>query len=540
MDTQLFNRIDQDTPRFNPQIAGGLARKQLESVEGYVDRVMRCMAASLPPEMKYVGPGRCSPVEEYNTATMRRNTTQQFELARCDMYLNKYQFELRGEPLKIAHLYLPFVNEAGLIHMMGSQFSVSPVIADHAISVGKDQLFIPLNRDKLTFMRFLYHFRVDGRREPAYVVWAQIYHPPTIRTPGKSRKTSMARTSNLHYLLCKYGFTKTFADMAGVEAHCGYADTINGETYPPDEWIICESAHVKPRGVNARMYRPSQIRVAIRRVQTDYLTVTSMLAGFFYIVDHFPERIRPDDIEDTALWRILLGHVYFSNSETEGKLLNKFNAHMASLDGYVDGMVREWMREDGIHVEDIYELLMYLIQTYPYRIANSSRQISSMYWKRLTILRYLLIDIIKAIFEMLFAIQKAAQTPKGLTKKDVESIMTRKLKPRMIVHINQPHAEVASVSSPTDNMIFKITCNIVLQSKARGGPAAKSKSTPFDKTRILDSSIAEVGSFQHLPKTQPTGHNRINPCLPLGPDGAIEPNPKHAELLAAVQREIER
>ena len=539
MDTRLFSRINQDTPRFNPAIAEGLARKQLESVEQYIDRVMRCAEVSFPPGLKYISCARCTPIEEYNIATMRRNTTQQFELARCDMYLMKYFFELHGEELKPRYLYLPYVNEAGLIYMMGSLFSVSPVIADHAISVGKDQLFIPLNRDKLTFMRFLYHFRVDGQRDSAYVVWSQIYHPPTVRIPGKSRKTTMARTSNMHYLLCKYGFTRTFTEQAEAEAYCGYPDTINNERYPVEDWVICESAHLKPRGVNARMYRPSTVWVAIRRSQYD-LTTASMIAAFFYIADHFPDRVVPSDVDNVALWRVLLGHVYFSNTESEGKLLNKFNAHMASLDGYVDGMVREWFREDGIHVDDIYELLMHLIKTYPYRITNSSRQISSMYGKRLTILRYLLIDIIKAIFEMLFAIQKAAQSPKGLTKKDVDSIMTRKLKPRMIVHINQPHAEVASVSSPTDNMIFKITSNIVLQSRARGGAAAKSKSTPFDNTKILDASIAEVGSYQHLPKTEPTGRNRINPCLGLGPDGAIEPNPKWAPLLSSVQREIER
>ena len=113
------------------------------------------------------------------------------------------------------------------------------------------------------------------------------------------------------------------------------------------------------------------------------------------------------------------------------------------------------------------------------------------------------------------------------------------MEPLLIVKINHKHSEVTSVSSPSDCMAFKITANLVLQSDIGSGNAA-AKSLKLDSSKVLHSSIAEVGQFNNLPKTDPTGRKRINPMLRLGHQWAVMPNPAHAALLASVEDDIRR
>lgn len=542
MDKKLFAYIEKQCPKFNPDIANGLAVIQMAHVEQYIDSVMRCAETSFPPGLRYVRYERCKPGEEYAQVTAKRNNRQTYELAKSDVYLVKYYFEFTGpdgrtEELKPRFLYLPYVSDSGLITILGSTFSISPILADPAISVGVDNIFIPLNRDKLTFKRLIHHFVMDGVRETSYVVWSSIYHPParTRNSPTK-RRTIDVNSTIMHYMLCKYGFSRTFAEFGNADVRIGY-DEINETNFPKSEWKICESIKIKPKGVKTKLYAPSNIRLAIRHEHYN-LTTQSMIGGFFYVVDHFPDRVLPEYVDTERMWKTLMGHVIFATNESEGKLVLNVDAHMVSLDGYIDGMVREWLREDGVKVDNVYELFMHVIETFHTRITQGGAAVSTMYGKRLMVLRWVLMDIIKAIFNVTFQLQKYSK--KVLTKNEIVNIMNAELKPELIFRINRRHSEVASISSPSDNKCFKITSNVVLQTNSTGGTRSKAKATIIDPSKHLHASIAEVGQFNNLPKSEPTGRSRINLYISLGPDGSILRDPSKQELIDSVQEAIQR
>lgn len=535
MDRRLFDHIHRAIPKFNDLVCEGLAVEHMKHVEKYIDRIWECAAPGFPEGLKYEGYARCTPYEEYAIAPAKRKNKKIFEMARSDIYLVKYYFSWQGEMLRPVYLYLPFVRDGGTITLRGSTFAVSPVLADKAISVGVDSIFIPLNRDKLTFKRTIHHYKVNGKRDTAYVVWSNIYHTPRGRRgQSQQRKIVDMNATPVHYLFCKYGLKETFAYFANAEIAVGYQD-ITPEKFPPSEWKICEPCGMKPRGLRRRYFNPPRVKLAIRNEAYNY-TTQSMIAAFFYIVDHFPDRVEPEYVLDVDFWRVLLGKIAIDENVSEGKLLNGVEAHLASLDGYIDGMVIEWLREDGIYVNDIYELFMHVIETMPERLSQSGSEVASMYGKRLTVLRYALIDIIKAIFNFMFALKPG--TGKETSKSEIINAMNRFLKPRLIVRMNHKHGEVASISSPGDNKIFKITSNVVLQTNTAGGKS-KAGST-IEPSIFLHGSIAEVGSFCNLPKSAPTGMSRVNPNVQIMADGSIERDPDKVELIDKVQEEIQR
>lgn len=550
MDNKLFGMVDNQMPKFNPLIANGLAVEQMKDVEHYIDQIFRCASLGFPDGLKYEGYVRCTPTEEYNEITHKRNNKRLCETARSDLYLVKYNFKLGNEQLYPRYLYLPFVNDAGIITLRGSRFMISPVLADRAISVETDNIFIPLNCAKLKFEKAVQHFRilgVDEGQETVDVVWSAVHNLMGKPRKDGTRPTIDACSTLVHYLFCYYGVTETFARFANTRVVVGGPE-IDEHSYPKDKWTIFSSIQLKPKGVRDKFYASSNIRLAVPADQYTRLN-KSLIGGFFYIVDHFPDRVLPEYIaplgasdEDLRaeknLWKTLLGHVIFASETSEGELINKINEHLGSLDEYIDEMIQDNLRRDGIIVDNIYTLFVHVIETLPARLMSAGDNVSSMYGKRLTVIHYILFDIIKAIMTVRFKLQSASKK-KPLTVDDINKIMNRELGRDLITQINRKHGEVTSISSPGDNKIFKITSNVVMQTKSGSG-GRRSKANLSDPSKALHASIAEVGSFSNLPHSDPTGRSRLSPYLRLEDDGMIARNPEFIELLDRVQALIQK
>lgn len=530
----LYDAVDSQIPEFNPKIAEGLIVSEISEVEQYVHRLFLQAKRDFPPELDYINYERCEPKEIYSVISQRsRNKAGKhvYEFSESNIYLMKYHFTLNGEMLPPVYIYLPYVKEAGIITIKGSNFAISPVLADMSLSVGQDNIFIYMNKSKITWRQFLHHYVLDGETKSEYIVWSRA-HNNGIKPTALSRKTS-----NVHYLFCKYGLTETFRKYGNAEVVIGY-DDINPHNYPPAEYHIATSTRLKPPGKNGK-YFPSDVRLAIPRSQLNHVT-SSMIVAFFYVVDHFPERVSPDMVNNTDIWRILLGHCIFKTNDSEGKLLTSINTHFTSFDSFVDGMVRDWLNQDGILVDDIYDLFAHVAATYSSRISLASKTLASMYNKRLIVLRYVLFDLTDGIFNTLFDAVKLTRNGNQVKEKDIKKVFRRRLKPKLVTFINRKHAEVSSVSSSSDNMATKITSNVVMQSNMAGTTTSKAKGSTFDDSKALHSSIAEVGNYNNLPKSDITGRGRLNMFVRIRHDNSVERNPKLQPLLDNVQRWISR
>lgn len=535
MDTDLFDYIDGQLPNFNPVIAEGLACKHLEQAELYIDRVLKEASKDFPPGFEYVRYSYPTPKEIYEYVSAKRNNRQTVEMSESTLRMIFLHFRHNGEDQKPRPLYLPYARPGGLISLMGSRFAVSPVISDRAISVNEESIFIPLNRDRLTFFRHRYVFNIlNEGPSAAWVPYINLHHASGKRSGLMSTAKPImdAKCSNAHYLFCKYGVYATFA-LCGAEIAAGYSE-INPVNYNSEEWVICESMMAKPRGLRTRSYIPSQLRIAVRREQFT-LRIRSVMAALFYLIDHFPDRISPAEMNGDSLMRILLGHLIFASNESEGKLKNNVDSHMNSIDRYIDGMVLTWLKEANVFVENIYDLFLNIIDTFTERVATSSNTMSSMYGKRLVILRYALFDITSSINAMLYALQKKAKKP--LTATDINGILNKYLNPRLAIRMNSGHAEVSSVSSATDNNATRISLSAVLQTRTSAN-GARSKTASFGPSLAMHASLIDVCQYNNLPKSEPTGRERLNPYLNLSHDYMTLPNEKYRALLEEMQETI--
>lgn len=535
IDSLLDELIDSETPKINPDIANGIALRHMTQAEQYINDILTNVAKDFPKGLEYLGCQRCTPVEEFNNITNKSTSNRKsFDIAESSIYLMKYFFRFEGKDLPPRHIFLPFVSTAGSITLSGSKFVISPILTDRVFSIGVQEVFVRLLRAKMKCYRSLHNIVINGYKESVQVVWSEIYNKSA--TMKKLKSPVNAKHTLAHYLFCKYGFAETMQRFTGCTPIVG-REEINNNTFPDTEWVICESTRIAPRGAMRGFYEPTSIRVAIRKDQFTS-SVKSLIAGFFYVIDFFPRRFSPEHINNTTLWRIALGIIIFTDTISEGKLIEDISKHIMSLDEYMDNVVIVKLKDIGYDVKDLYQLFYIIIQNFNDWLLKAPDNVNSMYNKELSILYDVLYEITKNIFDMHFKLK--AQTKKKLTENEIRTIMNATLRPRAIFNIMKTKKGVSTVSYSGDNKFFKITSMLVPQSSSGGKSSKKERVSVEDPQYHFHSSIAEVGSFLFLPKADPSGHARISPFLQLSPNGSIQRDPNKAPLLDAIQEKIKR
>ncbi len=431
-------------------------------------------------------------------------------------------------------MFLAFVSDAGCLVMGGSRFNISPILADRVISVGVSYIFIRLLKARLTFERTSHHFMMDDRRETIQVIWSEIYNKNA--RMKKLKRTVKAKHSLVHYLLCKYGFSDMFMKFGNCKPIVGGTE-ITSNVYNPEEWVICSSTTMKPRDCPRGFYQPTSIRIAVRR---DELTpmVRQLIGGFFYVVDHFPMDMQPEYVDSKQRWMILLGQLIFSSTINHGKLYNDIDDHLASLDSYIDNIVMAKLKEIGVKIDDVYQLFAILIETFNDRLLGAKGKISSMYEKELAILPFLLYELSSAITNLYFRLKAASK--KDLSETEVKSIMNATLRPRLIFAIRKEHGEVSTIAYSGDNKAFKITSLLVPQSDSNRQNSRKDRAVLDDPSKRLHVSVAEVGGYSNLPKSEPSGRSRLNIHVQTDEKSVVMRNPELQEMLDHVQELIKQ
>lgn len=542
----LAEFVAQDTPKFNKEVVNGLACTYLtpENIERYLDHIFRSASKSFPAGLTYEGYARCTPFEEYCEMVKSKTNSRQFELAQTNIYFIKFMFSYNGEPIHPPrYVWLPYVEDAGTMHIGGALYQISPVLSDKVISPGRDTVFVRLLRDKLIFLRCMHSVSIDGVRENSYVVWSKIYR----NSKEKRLATTKALPTVPHYLFAKYGFSECFQKYVGFVPVVG--TDITRENYPESDWVICESSSavtkVPPPGFMGVNYTPSNIKLAIPRDKWSPL-VKSFVAGLYYVIDHFSDRWKPEWLDDKRLWIILLGHIYYSGIYGDNKNYTLMSEHFNSLDEYADPIIIEKLRESGHVIEDFYDLMVLLMDKYNSFIHDTGNSVLSMYGKSLEVLYYVLLDITTSIFTVNFKLnrmaKRAAQTSRvHLSLNAITETFNRYLTPGKIFKIRQKNVAVEPTSYSGDNKYPKFTSKIVEQEANPGLGRNKSgkKRKVISENNHLDISMVEAGSILFLSKNNPSPASRINPYVRLDlATSTIVPNPEFKELIDSVAKKF--
>lgn len=536
MDKLFLRLVEQHTPKMTKSVVEGLACQHMKKTEEYIDRVFKLVAKTFPLGLTYDGYERCTPHEEFEETTKIKNNQRTFDLAPSYIYLVKYKFSFKGEKLPDRYIHLPYVEDAGIISLGGARFHVTPVLSDKVISAGPDSIFVRTLQKKHIFKRIWHSIVIDNKKETTHVVWSQIKKSGTT-TDKNIPATTRASTCLAHYLFAKHGFDETFRRYAGFIPVAG-GDEINSESYPDTDWIICQSEYeksqIKPKTFLGEFYKGTNIRLAIRKDKWCDMT-KALVVGFYYVIDHFPNRFKPqsDYLNNTNLWKILMGHILHSGVYGEDKLHTLVTTHFDSLDNCLDEIAIEKLKERGYIIQnpfDFYDLLALLMNNFNNLILDSENTRSSMYGKNMEVLYYVLYDITSGIIKAMFNLRTLANK-RELVAKDIVDMCKKNLRTGAIFELSSGKIITESISYSGDHKYIKLTSKMTEQESLPGATRAKSKHASVGENMRFHISMIEGGSFLYLAKRSPTPTNRVNPYVTIEPaTGTIVPNPKFNEV----------
>lgn len=525
MDLSLLRMVKKNTPPLNEHIVNGLATAHMKFAEDFMTDIFRTVARDFPPALKFVSGERCTPYEEFTDEPRSRASGRPtVDIAQSDIYMMKYTFSFDGEILPPRYIFLPFVGEAGSLMLSGARFFISPVLADVVLSYERDKIFVVITRDKFAINRCPHSLIIDDVREEVILAWSIIHNDPKAKTKSRDQR----KIPLLNYLLGKYGFTETFKRFGKTDAIIGH-DEINEANYPKDKWIIAQSTRVMPRPFTGG----TNVRVAVLRDQYSPM-VKTMLASFFYIADRYGSRPIAQFKDNLRLWKTLMGLTLWGDSKGEEVIYEEIVNHFNSLDKYIDGMVKPRLERIGYPCNDLYEFLAICIEKMDQWMIETPKRSISLYEKELSILYPVFLEFIKAIFKFYFAID-TEHKKNGISKKSVLKILNDSIKPRMVFKIRTAASNVTSMSYSGDSKFFKLTSVMKPQKGGSHGKDSKSESAVR-----MHASIAEVGSIVNLPKTDPTGHARINPHLLLDNMSYVRRDPEISGMCDRVQEILDK
>lgn len=516
LDTSFKDLCLKTMPKMNPEIMKGYACHEFKELESRVSSVLKkAFDGMFNGALKYHGIERCTPQEEFDFTTRPKNTKRTFELAQSDIYLVKvlltYAVLDKELPIPNVYLWLPFCRPGGLMFIGGPLYQLIPIVSDKVISPEEDHLFVRLEQYKMKFYRDESHAVVCGEnRLFKKICWSNIYRQKTV---AKTLNFSKAKSTLVHYLLCRHGLSGLFKHLVGIDPIIGSVNKLDFKNKSQEDFVIFKTAYDKTRPPTfyGTIYKPTELCIAIPKENINEFT-EDLCVSVFYIVDNFSSQFSFESLDDPDIWRLTLGYILFSSSYTAGRILSLVDEHLLSSDTYMDDISIKKLKEKGYVVNNFYDLLALIVKNYTvlYGDGNTNRQI---YGKYLDTLREVLYPITTSIFTTKYTLMK--QAVKGLPAFNVvKDIFTRKFKPGPIFKLTSTGIVAEPVSYSGDHMYLKITSRLSLQETTPGVRATKSSKT-LNENHYLNTSMMLTGSVLFLSKNKPVPLSHVNPFIKI-------------------------
>lgn len=527
---KLFLKVvNKNTKLWNQDIMQILSTRMIPDVEKYLDKIARSAMLSLNKgiNLEYVGYRTLSPEEEYATILGGANIGKKkmpYDFGRSDVRMIKLLFNFNDEPLIPRNLYLPFVDENGIMHISDTKYSCIPVLSDTIVSPTSKDVFARLLRDKVTFKREIRNVLFNGRVMSAELIYYDLY-----RTQNRVIVDNLGKmvTPTSAYLFSVFGFMETFMKYADTKPILIVGDYDASKYADYDEYT---TKGEKPWSLKNDNYESHKVKILIHKDKSrDYL-IQSLVTAFIYMLDIFPsyaeeivDKIELNDlVSETDYWKIILSKIIFKNSYSIERGLSDINNHFNSLDSYIDPIIKEKLQENELYISTFYDLIAYVNKTFKELTTNHKLISADITNRYVDILYYILYDCFEALIRTLFELNKKRDRNTVLTAEIIKRAFDFNFSSKKIFNLNsQGSLNIALLHADNvgDNKM-KLIQSCELQENGRGvNRATKNKHGAPSNTANPAGSI--FGSLYQVTKSSLDEYMKINPFIKLSHTGRI-------------------
>lgn len=522
----LAKYIQDVTPKFNKRLVEGFSYHRLKHAIKYIDSFIRySCTGKTSTYLQYLGYEEVSPKEEIKYL-FNKTSKVIHDIAENDIYLVKFLFRYGNEEdIREYYFYVPYLHKGNIIRLSGNKFLVMPVLSDKVISIGDKIIFINILTAKYNFTRTYFSVVVNGifRRVP--IINTELYKNQV----KKLEDTTKANPTIMHYMLANYGYTKTMEMLLGHIPTPVY-------DYDSSDKVLIESTGNPPQGFikNKNIYEPNRIKFI---VDEDKYTEETLyyIGNIFYILDNFTS-VEIHDLDNTLVWKRLLGEIIHSGNHGLSYLNEKISAHFNDLNSMFDVVTISKLNDIGVQANTLMELLSIILRNYNNWIMNSDSR--SLYnSKSYEVESFILSHLTSRVTRIALDINKEELRIGGnvLDSKIVDKIFKKYFVTRAIFNMKKDKLYVTSIEYCGDHLYFKNTSMVVQQESDFVN--IKTQDINTSERKKIVASMATIGSILGLSKKNPTPLVRSNPYINIDFNtGTVLPHPLYNDIITNTDR----
>lgn len=300
-------------------------------------------------------------------------------------HMRLIRFRVRfGAQFVPANIYTPYMFD-DMLFIKDKRSMPRKVILEKTFSrvneKDRDGLSVSPIRVNLTFNRrqtFRIFSYVTNESYNHFVVSARLFHG-TI-------KNRICDTTIVHYMLAKFGFTKTLQRFGLSKKDISFVTQVGDDTQTYDYFAARKFDAAVDQGPGLFL-KVNKTLLADDQAEKFVVNLVYVLSFFkiqnidnVYIEDGFHQHL--------SIWKIILGIIIFED-KAEAKAYSNAEVHLGSVDHFIDPLTRNRFKNFGIDIEDIYDLLVYIFINIDSFMVNNMTQ--DLYSSRLDVSNGLLV-----------------------------------------------------------------------------------------------------------------------------------------------------
>lgn len=524
MNDILARIISTTAPKFNTNITDGTAGEILKGIPDFLDDLFRRTIADIGVTipLSYKGYRRLTPKEEFTRSLLNNSNKTILDLAESDFYMIEFLFEYDGRVI-VKPLYLPFAGDGNIMRISNTPYIVVPVLSDTVISPSYNEIFVRLLIDKFNIIGQLRTFIINGEKVPGQVVYSKIMKGTPV-----GDKIGKPVTPVSLYLLGKYGFAKV------LRKYCNITDFIvtnENVDHLRETHNVYESTGLKPINLITPGYAPHDIKICIPMKYEPTTFLNNFIFGILYVFDILPKtadeflyllngreidgRVYPPNVKDEIYihWRTILGRLSYRDMFSIMRITTDVKDHFNSLDTYLDNFNKIKLQNNGIMVNDFYDMLHYIMLNFDTLLLTSKEYSSDIQNRYIDITYYMTNDIIIAFNKLIQMIKRRSSRKSIVSEKEILKIFKDELKSKIIYGLISSKQGLNISISPADYVgdIKYMKCTSLLQDQNRGNGVRVNSNNSFpENTRTLRGPDLYLGSVYFLRKSCPSPRFEFN------------------------------
>lgn len=467
----ILDKVKSTVPRFNDKLLIDFREREVTNMIQFIaDRYIECIRNI--DEALYLDHWEIQPpIERLKYELNEKYSSNRVNIKPDEAVLVKFVFKYNDRVMD-KYLYIPYIYEDNALNIGGKRCDCMLSVTEKifSIRVRSNGFTIKLIRIPISFWKnTLYSSQclVTGENIIGHVVSCKAHY----KKPVKSKKR--AKPTVMHYLLCKY----SVADML----HKFGFDEDDARFITYTDKVDNDYLYFKAQQV-ASDKQPIMLKVKRESLYNNRL-LRDIVASMLYITAS--SRSVSVDIVDpnmsTSVFRILLGKSVYNTNINSQQAHNYMNKHMESVDEYLDAYTKSILNYYGIHVNNVYELMIYALVNFDMIMLNHPN--NNMYNKRVEVVNNAIVDgMIRKLYTNIYKYERK-NNAKYMFDQMIKGSL--RISPKMVMSkLRNVDNARRNASIYGDNWLLAIGDKVIKRLSASNKPGNDGKSKKKGKSDI--------------------------------------------------------